>query len=186
MTKTIYLWTKEEYRYPCAGGFLPNITAYLHDDEKLRPAMLVVPGGGYALVSPTEGEIVAKKFFEEGLIYDGLKILPYCPRCGTGLASHEVAQGYKEISVNTVTVPFKMKDEENTYLLIWTTTPWTLISNVAACVNPKEKYVKCLSKGYHFIVAEKLAHSLLYHMCRLCNHGRWNGNCSYRTGFWTR
>ena len=66
MTKTIYLWTKEEYRYPCAGGFLPNITAYLHDDEKLRPAMLVVPGGGYALVSPTEGEIVAKKFFEEG------------------------------------------------------------------------------------------------------------------------
>ena len=66
MTKTIYLWTKEEYRYPCAGGFLPNITAYLHDDEKLRTAMLVVPGGGYALVSPTEGEIVAKKFFEEG------------------------------------------------------------------------------------------------------------------------
>lgn len=104
---------------------------------------------------------ILKKFFEEGLIYDGLKILPYCPRCGTGLASHEVAQGYKEISVNTVTVPFKMKDEENTYLLIWTTTPWTLISNVAACVNPKEKYVKCLSKGYHFIVAEKLAHKVL-------------------------
>jgi len=104
---------------------------------------------------------ILKKFFEEGLIYDGLKILPYCPRCGTGLASHEVAQGYKEISVNTVTVPFKMKDEENTYLLIWTTTPWTLISNVAACVNPKEKYVKCLSKGYNFIVAEKLAHKVL-------------------------
>lgn len=104
---------------------------------------------------------ILKKFFEEGLIYDGLKILPYCPRCGTGLASHEVAQGYKEISVNTVTVPFKMKDEDNTYLLIWTTTPWTLISNVAACVNSKEKYVKCLSKGYHFIVAEKLAHKVL-------------------------
>ena len=104
---------------------------------------------------------ILKKFFEEGFIYDGLKILPYCPRCGTGLASHEVAQGYKEISVNTVTVPFKMKDEENTYLLIWTTTPWTLISNVAACVNPKEKYVKCLSKGYNFIVAEKLSHKVL-------------------------
>lgn len=104
---------------------------------------------------------ILKKFFDEGLIYDGLKILPYCPRCGTGLASHEVAQGYKEISVNTVTVPFKMKDEENTYLLIWTTTPWTLISNVAACVNPEEKYVKCLSKGYNFIVAEKLAHKVL-------------------------
>ncbi|MDE5587126.1 MAG: isoleucine--tRNA ligase, partial [Bacilli bacterium] len=104
---------------------------------------------------------ILKKFFDAGLIYDGLKILPYCPRCGTGLASHEVAQGYKEISVNTVTVPFKMKDEENTYLLIWTTTPWTLMSNVAACVNPEEKYVKCFSKGYNFIVAEKLAHKVL-------------------------
>ena len=104
---------------------------------------------------------ILKRFFEEGLIYDGLKILPYCPRCGTGLASHEVAQGYKEISVNTVTVPFKLKDEENTYMLVWTTTPWTLMSNVAACVNPNEKYVKCLSKGYNFIVAEKLAKKVL-------------------------
>ena len=104
---------------------------------------------------------ILKKFFDEGLIYDGLKILPYCPRCGTGLASHEVAQGYKEVSVNTVTVPFKLKEMENTYLLVWTTTPWTLMANVAACVNPDEKYVKCLSKGYNFIVAEKLAHQVL-------------------------
>ncbi len=104
---------------------------------------------------------ILKKFFDEGLIYNGLKILPYCPRCGTGLASHEVAQGYKEITVNTVTVPFKVKEQDNTYLLIWTTTPWTLMSNVAACVNPNEKYVKCLSKGYNFIVAEKLANRVL-------------------------
>ena len=104
---------------------------------------------------------ILKKFFDANLIYNGLKILPYCPRCGTGLASHEVAQGYKEITVNTVTVPFKVKDQDNTYLLIWTTTPWTLMSNVAACVNPNEKYVKCLSKGYNFIVAEKLAHKVL-------------------------
>ena len=104
---------------------------------------------------------ILKKFFDEGLIYDGLKILPYCPRCGTGLASHEVAQGYEMVSVNTVTVPFKMKDEENTYLLVWTTTPWTLISNVAACVNPNQKYVKCLSKGYNFIVAQALADKVL-------------------------
>ena len=104
---------------------------------------------------------ILKKFFDEGLFYEGSKILPYCPRCGTGLASHEVAQGYKEITVNTVTVPFKVKDQDNTYLLIWTTTPWTLMSNVAACVNPNEKYVKCLSKGYNFIVAEKLAHKVL-------------------------
>ena len=104
---------------------------------------------------------ILKKFFDAGLIYNGLKILPYCPRCGTGLASHEVAQGYKEITVNTVTVPFKVKNQDNTYLLIWTTTPWTLISNVAACVNPNETYVKCLSKGYNFIVAEKLANKVL-------------------------
>ena len=104
---------------------------------------------------------ILKKYFDAGLIYEGLKILPYCPRCGTGLASHEVAQGYKEISVNTVTVPFKLKGEENTYFLVWTTTPWTLIANVAVCVNPNEKYVKCLSKGYNFILAEKLANKVL-------------------------
>ncbi len=104
---------------------------------------------------------ILKKFFDEGMIYDGLKIIPYCPRCGTGLASHEVAQGYKEVSVNTVTVPFKMKDEENTYLLVWTTTPWTLMSNVAACVNPNEEYVKCESRGHNFIVAKKLADKVL-------------------------
>lgn len=104
---------------------------------------------------------ILKKFFDEGLIYDGLKILPYCPRCGTGLASHEVAQGYKEVSVNTVTVPFKLKKMDNTYLLVWTTTPWTLLANVAACVNPNEEYVKCVSKGYNFIVAKKLANKVL-------------------------
>lgn len=64
--KKIYLWDREEYQYPCAGEFLPNITAYLHEEEKARPVMLVVPGGGYAMVSPTEGEIVAKVFFEAG------------------------------------------------------------------------------------------------------------------------
>ena len=104
---------------------------------------------------------ILKKIFDEGYIYDGLKIVPWCPRCGTGLASHEVAQGYKEISVNTVFVPFKAKDEDNTYYLVWTTTPWTLVSNVALCVNPKETYVKCLSKGYNFIVAKALADKIL-------------------------
>ena len=104
---------------------------------------------------------ILKKFHDAGLIYNGLKILPYCPRCGTGLASHEVAQGYKEISVNTVTVPFKVKKAKNTYLLVWTTTPWTLISNVAACVNPTEKYIKCKQDDKYYIVAEKLAQTVL-------------------------
>lgn len=104
---------------------------------------------------------ILKKIFDEGYIYDGLKIVPWCPRCGTGLASHEVAQGYKEISVNTVYVPFKAKDEENTYYLVWTTTPWTLLSNVALCVNPNEKYVKVSSRGYNFIIAKLLADKVL-------------------------
>ena len=103
---------------------------------------------------------ILKKFFDEGLIYEGYKILPYCPRCGTGLASHEVAQGYKDISVNTVTVPFKLKDED-AYLLVWTTTPWTLLANVATCVNPNEEYIKAESMGYNFIVAKKLANKIL-------------------------
>ena len=103
---------------------------------------------------------ILKKFFDENLFYEGYKILPYCPRCGTGLASHEVAQGYKDITVNTVTVPFKLKGED-TYMLVWTTTPWTLIANVGLCVNPNEEYVKALSMGYKFIVAKKLANKIL-------------------------
>ena len=103
---------------------------------------------------------ILKKFFDEGLFYEGVKILPWCPRCGTGLASHEVAQGYKEVAANTVIVPFKRVDSDE-YFLVWTTTPWTLISNVALCVNPEETYVKVESMGYKFILAEKLAASVL-------------------------
>ncbi len=103
---------------------------------------------------------ILKKFFDERLFYEGSKILPYCPRCGTGLASHEVAQGYKEVSVDTVIVPMKKKDED-VYFLVWTTTPWTLISNVALCVNPDENYILAKSMDYKFIVAEKLAKNIL-------------------------
>ena len=103
---------------------------------------------------------ILKKFFDEGLFYEGVKIMPWCPRCGTGLASHEVAQGYKEIDANTVIVPFKRKDEDS-YFLVWTTTPWTLISNVALCVNPNEEYVKVESMGYKFILAKALAKQVL-------------------------
>ena len=103
---------------------------------------------------------ILKKFFDEGLFYEGHKILPFCTRCGTGLASHEVAQGYKEISVDTVIVPMKKKDED-VYFLVWTTTPWTLLANVALCVNPFEKYIKVESKGYKFIVAKALANAVL-------------------------
>ncbi|MBR3660595.1 MAG: isoleucine--tRNA ligase [Bacilli bacterium] len=103
---------------------------------------------------------ILKKFFDEGLFYEGVKIVPYCTRCGTGLASHEVAQGYKEITAQTVIVPFK-KSDEDVYFLVWTTTPWTLISNVALCVNPDEVYVKVESKGYKFILAKALVSGVL-------------------------
>ena len=103
---------------------------------------------------------ILKKFFDENLFYEGVKIMPWCPRCGTGLASHEVAQGYKSVDANTVIVPFKLKDKDE-YFLVWTTTPWTLVSNVALCVNPNEEYVKVESKGYKFILASALVNKVL-------------------------
>ena len=103
---------------------------------------------------------IIKEFSKKGLIYHGSKVLPYCPRCGTELASHEVAQGYKEVSVNTVIVPFKLKNDD-TYMLGWTTTPWTLLANLALCVNPDLTYIKVQSLGYTFIIAESLANSVL-------------------------
>ncbi|MDR0854323.1 MAG: isoleucine--tRNA ligase, partial [Clostridiales Family XIII bacterium] len=84
---------------------------------------------------------ILKKFFDEGLIYEGHKILPYCPRCGTGLASHEVSLGYKEVTTNTVICFFKRKDVDE-YFLAWTTTPWTLAANVALTVGPNITYIK--------------------------------------------
>ena len=104
---------------------------------------------------------ILKKFFDEGLLYNGFKVTPYCPRCGTSLSSHEVAQEYKEISVNTITVPFKVKGEEDTYILVWTTTPWTLLANVAACVNPNFEYIKAELDGKKYIVASSLADKVL-------------------------
>lgn len=109
---------------------------------------------------------ILKKFFDEGLIYEGHKILPYCPRCGTGLASHEVAQGYKMVKVNTLTVKFKKKGTDNEYFLAWTTTPWTLASNVALTVGPDIEYIKAKmlegeNEGNLFYVAKALADKVL-------------------------
>jgi isoleucyl-tRNA synthetase len=103
---------------------------------------------------------ILNEMFKKGLIYEGHKIIPFCTRCGTGLASHEVAQGYQEISTDTVIVPMKKKDED-AYFLVWTTTPWTLLANVALCVNPNEAYIKVESKGYKFILGKGLANKVL-------------------------
>ncbi len=98
-----------------------------------------------------------KKMHEKGLLYKGHKIVPYCPRCGTALSSHEVAQGYKLVKENSVVARFKVKGCENRYILAWTTTPWTLPSNVALCMNPDEPYVEIKADGANYILAEALA-----------------------------
>ncbi|MBR2952125.1 MAG: isoleucine--tRNA ligase, partial [Clostridia bacterium] len=102
-----------------------------------------------------------KNIFDRGLLYRGFKIVPYCPRCGTPLSSHEVAQGYKDVRERSAVVKFPVKGEENTYFLAWTTTPWTLPSNVALCVNPNETYVKVKAGDVCYILAEALAPTVL-------------------------
>ena len=101
-----------------------------------------------------------KQMADKGLIYKGYKIVPYCPRCGTALSSHEVAQGYKDVEETSVFVKFALKDVENTYFLAWTTTPWTLPSNVALCMNGKEDYSKIKVDDEYYILADALVPSL--------------------------
>lgn len=101
-----------------------------------------------------------KQIWDKGLLYKGYKIVPYCPRCGTPLSSHEVAQGYKDVKEKSAIARFKVKDED-AYILAWTTTPWTLPSNVALCVNPNETYVKVENDGYTYYLAEALCDSVL-------------------------
>ncbi len=100
-----------------------------------------------------------KKIHEKGLLYKGHKIVPYCPRCGTALSSHEVAQGYKTVKETSCVARFKVVGRENAYILAWTTTPWTLPSNVALCMNPNEQYVELISNGETYIMAEALVGS---------------------------
>lgn len=99
---------------------------------------------------------ILKKIFQKGLLYQGYKVVPYCPRCGTSLSSHEVALGYKKVAENSIYFKLKVQNPEmrNTYLLVWTTTPWTLPGNAAVAVNPKAKYVKAKIGEEYLILAE--------------------------------
>ncbi len=102
-----------------------------------------------------------KEIWDKGLLYKGFKIVPYCPRCGTPLSSHEVAQGYKTLKERTAVVRFKIVGED-AYFLAWTTTPWTLASNIALCVNPEETYARVkAADGFTYIMAEALLDSVL-------------------------
>ncbi len=102
-----------------------------------------------------------KQIWDKGLLYKGFKIVPYCPRCGTPLSSHEVAQGYKDVKEKSATVKMRVKGTKDTYFLVWTTTPWTLPSNVALCVNPDITYVKVQCGEVKYILAEALADVVL-------------------------
>ena len=109
-----------------------------------------------------------KQIWDKGLLYKGFKIVPYCPRCGTPLSSHEVAQGYKAVKERSAVVRFKVVGED-AYFLAWTTTPWTLPSNVALCVNPEETYVKVkAADGYTYYMAEALLDSVLGGLAEKC------------------
>ena len=110
-----------------------------------------------------------KQIWDKGLLYKGFKIVPYCPRCGTPLSAQEVAQGYKDVKERSAVVRFKVKGED-AYILAWTTTPWTLPSNVALCVNPDEDYVKVTSKGYTYYMAAALVDTVLGEGAEILEH----------------
>lgn len=142
-----------------------SVWKYLKDWEDMsqRVAFWVDMEKAYVTYYDTYIESVwwsLKQIADKGLLYKGHKVVPYCPRCGTALSSHEVAQGYQEVSEYSAYVRFPVKDQANTYLLAWTTTPWTLPSNVALCVNEKEQYCRFTLHGDTLIMARDLIPSL--------------------------
>ena len=139
-----------------------SVWKYLHEWEKMSEQSAYWVDMEHPYVTYENNYIESewwslKQIYEKGLLYQGHKIVPYCPRCGTALSSHEVAQGYKNVKETSAFVRFAVKGEENTYLLAWTTTPWTLPSNLALCVNPRDAYVKfTAADGKKYIMAKAL------------------------------
>ena len=149
-----------------------------------------------------------KQMWDKGLLYEGHKVMPYCPRCGTALSSHEVAQGYKDVNDLTCTAKFEVEGRTNTYILAWTTTPWTLPSNLALCINKAYTYVEAkvnesenenIKQGETYILAKDLCNKILgedYEIIKefkgeellgtKCKSRRRNRNCSYCTSLWRR
>ena len=139
-----------------------SVWKYLHEWEKMSDQVAYWVDMEHPYVTYENYYIESewwslKQIFEKGLLYQGHKIVPYCPRCGTALSSHEVAQGYKNVKETSAFVRFQVKGEENTYLLAWTTTPWTLPSNLALCVNAHETYCRLECEGVKYIMARALA-----------------------------
>ena len=160
--KEIEAYGIEKFNKVCRDSVFTYLDAWKEMSE--RVAFLVDMDNPYTTLDNNYIETVwhlMDDFNKKGLLYEGAKILPYCPRCGTGLASHEVAQGYKMIKSQTVIVKFKLKEKENEYFLAWTTTPWTLPSNVALTVGPDIDYVKVKQGNSYYYLAKVLADKVL-------------------------
>jgi len=146
---------------PFIGKCKESVWKYLHDWEKMSDQVGYWVDMEHPYVTYHNDYIESewwslKKIWDKGLLYKGHKIVPYCPRCGTALSSHEVAQGYKNVEETSAVVRFHVKGMENTSLLAWTTTPWTLPSNLALCVNPRDTYVRFTCEGEDYIMAKAL------------------------------
>ncbi|MCR5567073.1 MAG: isoleucine--tRNA ligase [Clostridiales bacterium] len=151
---------------PFIGECKKSVWKYLHEWEKMSDQVAFWVDMEHPYVTYENYYIESewwslKQIFEKGLLYEGHKIVPYCPRCGTALSSHEVAQGYKNVKETSAFVRFAVKGEENTYLLAWTTTPWTLPSNLALCVNPTATYCRFTAPdGKKYIMAKALTETV--------------------------
>ena len=146
---------------PFIGECKKSVWKYLHEWEKMSDQVGYWVDMEHPYVTYHNDYIESewwslKTIYDKGMLYLGHKIAPYCPRCGTALSSHEVAQGYKNVKEVSAIVRFRCTDEENTSFLAWTTTPWTLPSNLALCVNPGATYCKLSCEGENFIMAKAL------------------------------
>ncbi len=147
---------------PFIGECKKSVWKYLHEWEKMSDQVGYWADMEHPYITYENSYIESewwslKQIHEKGLLYQGHKIVPYCPRCGTALSSHEVAQGYKNVKETSAFVRFRVQGTEDTYLLAWTTTPWTLPSNLALCVNPAYTYCKLSAQGVHYIMGKDLA-----------------------------
>ena len=146
---------------PFIGECKKSVWKYLHEWEKMSDQVGYWVDMENPYITYDNNYIESewwslKTIHEKGLLYEGHKIVPYCPRCGTALSSHEVAQGYKNVKETSAFVRFMLEDEENTCLLAWTTTPWTLPSNLALCVSPSDTYCRFTVDGLTYIMAKAL------------------------------
>jgi isoleucyl-tRNA synthetase len=143
-----------------------SVFRYVNEWKQMsdRMAFWIDMDDPYITLNPDYMESVwwsLRQLWDKGLIEKGVRVVPYCPRCGTTLSSHEVAQGYRDTEDPSITIKFKLKGKENAFILAWTTTPWTLISNVALAVNPEERYALVHHNGDQLILARDLLDSVL-------------------------